>query len=162
MSGLLKLALATSVLVITYAQFDLKFAGTRFPNSSFDKHNPYSSTSAQINGNHVEVIFETIIRTGDVINDVTFGMLVDIHGDPIKDIKCINSAKEVCIANKSQRRSLDTVCQSSICATMTTQEQSDDLDYSSFIPIIGTDRIRVMSHFEAPAGQMSTFIITVY
>jgi hypothetical protein len=99
---------------------------------------------ARIDGKDREVIFENIIRSGITYNGVTFGAIVDNKGGPLKEIFCNSTIKAA----------------SAKCVTLPSQEQSNSLDYSSFIPVAGTDKYRVISHFEASIGQMSMFEIT--
>lgn len=160
MCGLFKTFIAANSLATAFTASTFQFDGARFPETSVDKHNAYSSSTVTIDGVKVDVTFEDIIRTGDVVNNVTFGMLVDINGGPIRSIACVKSASQVCVASKAQRRSLATTCQSKVCSTLSNQEQSHDTDYSSFIVVPGTDRVRVMTHFEASTGMMSEFVVT--
>lgn len=146
MSGFSKVAIAASVLATACAQ-KLQFDGTRFADSSYDKHHGYASRAVEIGGKEFDVTFDTIIRSGDTVNNVTFGMIVDINGNPLKEIACIKS-----VTNPTAP------C---VVTTLPTQEQTHSLDYSSFLPIAGTDKIRVMSHFEASIGQMSKYIKSV-
>lgn len=140
MCGLLKFVIATSVLATAFGNH-LQFDGARFADSDYDKHNGYSSRAVQIDGKESNVMFENIVRTGDTVNGVTFGAMMDNKGNPVKKIECVSTGSSACVMT-----------------TTTSAEQSHSLDYTSFLPIAGTNKIRAMSHFEASVGQMSEFI----
>ncbi len=112
--------------------FSSQFDGARYPDTIYDKHNGYASKMARIDGKDREVMFENIIRSGETYNGVTFGAIVDQKGGPLKEIFCNATIKAT----------------SEKCVTLPSQEQSNSLDYSSFIAVAGTDKYRVISHFE--------------
>jgi hypothetical protein len=133
----------------------LQFDGARFPLSSYDKHNGYASRNAQIDGKDREVVFENIIRTGMTYNNVTFGLIVDIKGIPLKQIGCAPAAAAKGISTQSHGTTCDPV-------TLPGLELSHSLDYSSFLPIAGTDRYRVISHFEASIGKYLSYHLCLF
>jgi hypothetical protein len=90
-------------------------------------------------------MFENIIRTGMTYNNVTFGLIVNDKGVPLKQIGCAPVVAAKGISTQSHDTNCDPI-------TLPGLELSHSLDYSSFLPIAGTNKYRVISHFEASIG----------